>query len=60
MRRAGYKREYYLKNREKFLETSRKWREENKERNNAYQRAYYHKNKEAITLEKELRRINSV
>lgn len=43
-----YKREYYLKNKQRILEKSRKYRTENKEEYQAYKKDYYLKNKERI------------
>lgn len=44
----AYSKEYYQKNKEKFRNWSKKWRENNLDRCNEYAREYYQKNKEEI------------
>lgn len=43
-----YDKEYYFKNKEKYDESSRKWRLKNKEKIKEYKRNYYNSNKDKI------------
>ena len=52
MNQKEYKRQYYLKNREKILAKVKKWYQENKERKLAYDKEYYKKNKEYVDEKK--------
>jgi hypothetical protein len=52
-----YKRDYYLKNRERIIERVNKYRKENSEKVNATRREWYQKNKERILEERRLERL---
>jgi hypothetical protein len=62
--RAQYEKEYYIKNRERIIEKSAKYKKENKEKINAKRREWYSKNREKVAKQRkqlrELKRLEKI
>lgn len=59
MRREGYWKEHYEKNKEKLRLKSQKWKEKNRDKVNEYARDYYYANKDECNKKKDRWRKNN-
>lgn len=53
--RKRYNKDYYEENREKYLETQRRWRERNRDKAKEYNNRYYEENREILLAAKKVR-----